>query len=58
METLDGTTLELRGALSLRELTVDLADLEGNTWELDLTRDQVVQLRDALDAWLERGQPS
>lgn len=55
METLDGSTIQLHGTLSTRQLTMTL-DAEGDTWELDMSRDQVVQLRDQLNAWLTYGQ--
>jgi hypothetical protein len=69
---LDGDWLEIDGQWSLRELVVHLGlpsldvamcDAEDCTCptvdgaELTWTRDQVVQLRDQLDEWLQRGQP-
>jgi hypothetical protein len=68
--TRDGERLELRGAMSTRELTLTVAGLavempvDEDSWtdvtvdaELHLDRAQVVALRDELNVWLQRGEP-
>lgn len=69
----DGTRVELAGEWSTRELRLTLTlaaptdcacdcggcEHHGDEYEeLELDRAQVVELRDQLGAWLERGQPS